>query len=205
MNKLFKFISVSTLLTVLAPVAWTSSNAAELNMPGFTGSINTTFTSGFSMRVAELDCRLLEGYSYTAGGQFATLAGESTTPVGGSLPAGLTPAQAIAATLGARSITGDELTFLSSSIGSTGEGCAQPTSDTYGNTTDDLFSYGSDMANDGNLNFRSGDIFDATQSLYSEISGTTDGGASINLSFVASVNPALDINSPQFKALQPKA
>ena len=57
------------------------------------------------------------------------------------------------------------------------------------------------MANDGNLNFRSGDIFDATQSLYSEISGTTDGGASINLSFVASVNPALDISSPKFKVL----
>ena len=195
MNKLFKFISVSTLLTVLAPVAWTSSNAAELNMPGFTGSINTTFTSGFSMRVADLDCRLLEGYSYTAGGQFATLAGESTTS------GGATPAQAIAGTLASRGITGDEATFLSTSIGSTGEGCAQATSDTYGNTTDDLFSYGSDMANDGNLNFRSGDIFDATQSLYSEISGTTDGGASINLSFVASVNPALDISSPKFKVL----
>ena len=110
MNKLFKFISVSTLLTVLAPVAWTSSNAAELNMPGFTGSINTTFTSGFSMRVADLDCRLLEGYKYTAGGQFATLAGEGTVAAGAL--AGLTSAQAIAATLGSRGITGDELTFL---------------------------------------------------------------------------------------------
>ena len=178
MNKLFKFISVSTLLTVLAPVAWTSSNAAELNMPGFTGSINTTFTSGFSMRVADLDCRLLEGYSYTAGGGFATLAGESTVPAtlasgsANSLAAlaGAAPATALAATLATRGITGDAATLLSTSIGSTGEGCAQPTSDTYGNTTDDLFSYGSDMANDGNLNFRSGDIFDATQSLYSEIS-----------------------------------
>ena len=203
MNKLFKFISVSTLLSVLAPVAWTSSNAAELSMPGFNGNINTTFTSGFSMRTTNLDCRLLEGYSYTAGGQFSTLAGEGTVAAGAL--AGLSSAQAVAATLAARGKSGAELAFLQTSIGGTGEGCAQPTSDTYGNTTDDLFSYGSDMTNDGNLNFRSGDIFDATQSLYSEISGTTDGGASINLSFVASVNPALDINSPKFKVLQPSA
>ena len=82
------------------------------------------------------------------------------------------------------------------SYDSTGEGCGAFTSDTYGNTTDTLFSYGNDNANDGNLNFRQGDIFSATQKLYSEISGSTDGGMNVNLSFVGLVDPALDINAP---------
>ena len=51
--------------------------AEELNMPGFTGTINTTVSSGFSMRVSDRDCNLLPGYSYTVGsGAEATEAGE---------------------------------------------------------------------------------------------------------------------------------
>ena len=51
--------------------------AEELNLPGFSGSINTTVSSGISMRVAERDCRLLPGYSYTVGsGPEAVEAGE---------------------------------------------------------------------------------------------------------------------------------
>ena len=83
--------------------------------------------------------------------------------------------------------------------------CGAFTSDTYGNTTDTLFSYGNDNANDGNLNFRQGDIFSATQKLYSEISGSTDGGMNVNLSFVGLVDPALDINAPAFKRLNSTA
>ena len=65
MNKLFKFISVSALVMSLTSGAWFTSHAAEINVPGFSGNINTTVTSGFSVRTAELDCRLLEGWSYT--------------------------------------------------------------------------------------------------------------------------------------------
>ena len=90
-----------------------------------------------------------------------------------------------------------EQNALMRSYDSTGEGCGAFTSDTYGNTTDTLFSYGNDNANDGNLNFRQGDIFSATQKLYSEISGSTDGGMNVNLSFVGLVDPALDINAPR--------
>ncbi len=188
MNKLIKFISISTLLMSLTSGTWLSSHAAELNIPGFTGSMNTTVTSGFSIRTSELDCRLLEGWSYTPGDSRSTLAGE-----------GAATAATVAGALTARGITGTAATILSRSIDSTGEGCGGPTSDTYGNTTNTLFSYGNDNANDGNLNFRQGDIFSATQKLYSEVSGTTDAGTNINLSFVGLVDPALDINAPAFK------
>ena len=52
--------------------------AEELNLPGFSGTVNTTVSSGISLRVADRDCRLLPGWSYTAGsGVEATLAGEA--------------------------------------------------------------------------------------------------------------------------------
>ena len=188
MNKLFKFISVSALVMSLTSGTWISSHAAELNIPGFTGSMNTTVTSGFSMRVSEVDCRLLEGWSYTPGDSRSTLAGE-----------GAATAATVAGAIAARGITGTAATILARSYDSTGEGCGGPTSDSYGNTTNTLFSYGNDNANDGNLNFRQGDIFSATQKLYSEISGVTDGGTNVNLSFVGLVDPALDINAPAFK------
>jgi hypothetical protein len=194
MNKLFKFISVSAFAMSLTLSTWVTTHAAELNVPGFSGSINTTVTSGFSMRTGKLDCRLLEGWSYTPGDGFRNMTGEIAT----------TPA-IVAGALTARGITGTDATLLSRSYDSTGEGCGKPTSDTYGNTTDTLFSYGNDNANDGNLNFRQGDIFSATQKLYSEISGTTDYGMNVNLSFVGLVDPALDINAPAFKQLNSTA
>ncbi len=195
MNKLFKFISVSALLMSLTSGAWFTSHAAEINVPGFSGNINTTVTSGFSVRTAELDCRLLEGWSYTPGDGLANSSGEiATTPL------------IMRAALTARGITDtSEQNALMRSYDSTGEGCGAFTSDTYGNTTDTLFSYGNDNANDGNLNFRQGDIFSATQKLYSEISGSTDGGMNVNLSFVGLVDPALDINAPAFKRLNSTA
>ena len=203
MNKLFKFISVSAFAMSLTLSTWVTTHAAELNVPGFSGSINTTVTSGFSIRTSELDCRLLEGWSYTPGVTYTSLAGEGTIS-GGALD-GLSSAQGLAATVAARGITGTDATKLLKSIDSTGEGCGAPTSDTYGNTTDTLFSFGNDNANDGNLNFRQGDVVDAGQTISLSFTGSNASGIGINLSGVALYNPVLDINTPTFKKLSNKA
>ena len=34
-------------------------------MPGFTGTVNTTVTSGFSVRASERNCMLQDGYTIT--------------------------------------------------------------------------------------------------------------------------------------------
>ena len=171
--------------------------AEELNMPGFTGTVNTTVSSGFSMRVGSRDCRLLPGWSYTAGaGAEATLAGEQAQTAA-------TLAGVIAAR-GAAAGAGDTALLLTTSDGS-GKGCGRATSDSYGNTTDTLFDIGNDNSNDGNENFGSGDIFSATQKVYSEINGSTDSGMGVNLSFIGTVNPALDISAPAFKDFSSEA
>ena len=199
MNKFFKFISVSALFLSLTSGAWMTSHAAEINMPGFTGTANTTFTSGFSARVQSQDCRLLAGWNYTVGQNHTTLLGEGTV-------SGVSTRTAMLGYMtGTRGLSAADATTLLKVIDGSGQGCGQATKDNYGNTTDTLFSYGNDNATDGPLNFQRGDIFDATQSLYSEISGVTDNGTSLNLSFVASVNPALDINAPQFKTFEAPA
>jgi hypothetical protein len=54
-------ISASILL-ILSTI--TLSNAAELNTESFSGTINTTLTSGLTIRT-ERDCENLDGYSYT--------------------------------------------------------------------------------------------------------------------------------------------
>ena len=99
---------------------------------------------------------------------------------------------------GAAAGAGDTSLLLTVNQG-TGNGCGKPTADTYGNTSDDLFDRGSDNGNDGNENFNPGDIFSATQKVYSEITGTTDDGMGVNLSFMGTVNPALSLNDPAFK------
>ena len=54
-------------------------------------------------------------------------------------------------------------------------------------------------ADNGRTNFDGGDIFDITQRVYSEIIGNTDDGTSVNLSFVGTYNPVVDVNgNPEF-------
>jgi len=182
--------TIATLVATFSLLSINSVQAEEINMPGFSGSINTTVSSGFSMRVGERDCRLLPGWSYTAGqGTQATLAGE-----------GAATAATLAGALAARgAAAGADTSNILTNYDSTGNGCGGPTSDTYGNTTDTLFDIGNDNTNDGNENFGQGDIFSATQKLYSEITGSTDTGMGVNLSFIGTYNPALDLNSPDFK------
>ena len=177
---MFNIKSYALKITALFFLASTiqSANAAEINMPGLNGSFTSTLTSGFSMRVADRDCKLLDGYN--------------------------TDAYSHAGARAARTANGQDAT-LDSIVSGSGFGCASARTDTYGNTTNQVIDLGSSQTNDGNLNFSSGDIFSASQSVFSSFTGMTDGGLAIDFSFIASVDPALDINAPSFKEFTSKA
>jgi hypothetical protein len=168
-----KIISALSSLVLLISIS-TYVSAAELNLPGFSGTVNTTITSGVSMRV-ERDCLGVRGTKYLdgdTGDAYATLIASEQT-------------------------TADAPIFLAE-----GEGCATRYTDGYGNTGSitsgprDLVSANADS---GRTNFDGGDIFDITQRAYSEIIGNTDDGTSVNLSFVGTYNPVVDVNgNPEF-------
>jgi len=155
-------------------------SAQELNLPGFSGTMNTTLTSGVSMRLSR-DCTSVRGTQYQDGdtnGKFAALIASEQT-------------------------AGNQPVFLAE-----GEGCAQRYTDGYGNTGSinsgprDLISANAD---NGRTNYDGGDIFDITQRAYSEIIGNTDDGTSVNLSFVGTYNPVVDVNgNPEFAPFSSK-
>ena len=165
-------LKIAALLFLVSSISFHSANAAEVNMPGLSGSFTNTLTSGFSMRVSPQDCLLLDGYNTN----------EHTN--------------AVAKLFRAARGEDESLDYI---ISGSGKGCAQARTDNYGNTTNQAIDLGSSQTNDGNLNFDQGDIFSATQALYSSFTGVTDSGISLDFSFTASVDPALDINHPQFK------
>ena len=144
---------------VLTLTLGTFASAQELNLPGFSGTLNTTVTSGVSMRL-ERDCESVRGTKYLdgdTGGAYAT------------------------------AVAGFDAAFKVD-----GEGCAPYRTDGYGNTG--LVTCGPQNliganADGGRTNFDGGDIFDVTQRVYSEITGNTDDGMSVNLSFVGTYNP----------------
>jgi hypothetical protein len=174
MNTLkLKFISALSSLVLLLSIS-TYVSAADLNLPGFSGTVNTTVTSGVSMRL-DRDCLGVRGTKYLDGdteGKFlAKVTAEQTAT---NLPI----------------------------FNSDGEGCATRYTDGYGNTgrldagARNLIGANAD---NGRTNFDGGDIFDITQRVYSEIIGNTDDGTSVNLSFVGTYNPVVDVNgNPEF-------
>jgi hypothetical protein len=83
-------------------------------------------------------------------------------------------------------------------IGGTGEGCAIDRTDPYGNTSVDFLEIGNANRDDGNMNYDNGDIFSATQQVYSEFNGTSSSGLGLSLSLVASVNPGLSFKNPTY-------
>tara|TARA_Y100000748_G_scaffold173103_1_gene144991 strand:+ start:1759 stop:4728 length:2970 start_codon:yes stop_codon:yes gene_type:complete len=98
------------------------------------------------------------------------------------------------------------LTGITSVQSGNGEGCNSGAfrTDAYGNTSSKYISAVGSRPNgdDGSLNFEDGDIFSAKQKIFGSISGqTTDGGIGVDISYGAFYDPALDINSPRFKAL----
>jgi len=188
-------ISLITSAALLFALSINISKAAELNLPGFSGTMNTTITSGFSIRASELDCMLMDGYNRT----FSSTGANLSSHKGQALLGGATAAQVWAA----KDASFKSLTTTIKSKNS--EGCAQVQTDGYGNVSKDPLPWGDVNSDDGRLNFRQGSVIDATQTLYSEVKGTTDSGIGVNFSYVATYNPALDISAPDFKDLTEKA
>ena len=112
-----------------------------------------------------------------------------------------TDAAVIAGILKSRDASSNLNTYVSGS----GGGCAGARTDDFGNTTNKYLDIYGNQVNNGNLNFDSGDIFSATQKIYSEIDGTLNGQLVLRLSFTGSYNPALDITSPIFQQLNSEA
>ncbi len=160
---------LASFVFVLSTISFAS--AAEINLPGFTGTANTTLTSGLSVRI-ERNC-VTEAGAISAGdgsAAFATAISSFSAAHQAALLASDTP------------------------------GCAKQYTDGYGNTPDTTSgprrSLLSANADDGNMNFDGGDVFDATSRVFTEISGRFDNGTSLNLSFVGSYNPVTSFNNP---------
>ena len=167
----------SSLIFLLAPL---SASAVDFNLPGFSGSVNTTVTSGFSMRASGRNCSLQDGYTYSI-----DTADLNATYLG-----------LIAIHSGGLS-TSQLLSGYDKNAESSGS-CANFRTDAYGNTSTNRIEYGNVNNDNGNLNFDKGDVVDATQKAFVDISGTTPDGTGVNLSFITNYNPVLDINSAQF-------
>ena len=182
--KFLKSIFAAGALVLAASYAFTTSAySIEVNLNGFTGTINSSVSSGVSIRVGARDCSLVDGYAYAE--------------------ADATGAAVIAGTLAARvagGATTSASTNMTSYVSGSGGGCATYRTDDYGNTTSKFLDIGTNTGNDGNLNFDQGDVFSATQKIYSELVGTAAGGLGVRASFVGSVNPALELNAPGFRA-----
>ena len=161
--------------------SFTYVNAAEINIPGFTGTMNTTVTSGFSIRT-ERNCLGVRGEKTLGAGD-----------TGGAFAAHI-----------AQYNSSNASVYLDD-----GEGCASRYTDGYGNVGSssagarNLISFNAD---NGRTNYDAGDIFDVTQRLYSEITGTTDAGTGVNISFVGRYNPLIDIaGNPDFAPFNTEA
>tara|TARA_A100001011_G_scaffold49291_1_gene47092 strand:+ start:941 stop:3844 length:2904 start_codon:yes stop_codon:yes gene_type:complete len=156
--------------------------AADLNVPGFTGTVNTTVSSGFSVRSSERNCKLQDGYTYNVDKTQLSAAGQLLV----ASETVLTDAQILSGF--------DKNAEFSGS-------CAGFRTDAYGNTSTNVIELGSVNSDNGNINFDQGDVIDATQKVFTEISGRTDGGVGVGLSFIGSYNPVLDFSSENFKKL----
>ena len=185
----FKFLKagVAAVSLMLATFS-TNAYSAEINTGSFSGTVNTTISSGLSIRVAERDCTLIDGWTYSE--TEAVDAAVVNGVIAGRIASGATPSASA---------------NLTTTVSGSGEGCASKRTDNYGNAGTKYLDLYGNAGNDGNLNFDQGDVFSATQKMYSEIVGTLNGSTGVRLSFVGSVNPALDISSPAFKQLNSTA
>ena len=187
------------LTLVLSPFTFTAS-AADLNMPGLTGTINTTVTSGFSMRAEGIDCMLQDGRdaAHLSG---LTAAGAPTgalTRTGTDSGFASLNAQGIAINSNWAGFSDTAKANIKGRNKNKG-GCALQQTDGYGNTSYDALPLGDVNGDNGSLNFKDrGDIVDATQKLFSELSAKTDSGIGINASFITSYNPVLSLNDASF-------
>ena len=182
-----KNIKVQILSMAIAFVIAFSINAyaQDINTSGFKGTINNTVTTGFSVRASERNCALQDGYKY----EVALSAMNNTGQ-------GLTAAKTTS--------TYNPLVGYTKN-GAFSKTCATYLTDGYGNLSSSAVEIGNVNSDDGNLNYDQGDVIDATTKVLTELSGTTDGGVGINLSFIGSYNAVNEISTPNFKKLNDDA
>ncbi len=75
-------------------------------------------------------------------------------------------------------------------------GCSQQYTDSYGNLSTPNSLPGVN-ADDGNANWKGGDLIDATQSISTSLDVSNSNGVGINISGIMTYNPLLDFNTPQ--------
>ena len=181
-----KVITIATGIVLLTISTFVS--AQELNVNGFSGYINTTVSSGITIRSEDNNCKLLPGYN---------VASDATTMSAGA--AGLLATNKAISQAALKTGVQALLTTISSKNGA---GCASSETDGYGNLSYNPLRMGNQNADDGKMNFPNrGDVIAATQKVFTEISGNTDSGIGVNLSFIGSYNPVLDINAADFRKL----
>jgi hypothetical protein len=146
--------------------------AEQVMLGGFTGTLTSTVSSGFSMRTEANNCRLIAGTSLAPDG---TLEDRSN----------------FTAHVGYNPDNGNG-------------GCNIYETDSYGNTSTKALERINSNQDDGKLNFGSGDIFDAGNSLSIGFTGSNASGVKLNLSGLAYYNAALDITTPAFRAFSNK-
>lgn len=178
----------SKLITIISAVVIlfttpTLLSAQELNLNGFSGTMNTTITSGVTVRTENNNCLLQDGYNYTRASSDLTATGQ--------------------AVLGSKS-TALQAAVLSDATANDA-GCATAQVDGYGNTSTNHLAIGDVNSDDGKLNFpNSGDVIDQTTKFFTTINGNTDSGLSVGISLIGNYNPVLDLNAPAFKQLSGK-
>jgi hypothetical protein len=148
----------ASLILIFSTIA--PSSAQEVNTSNFSGTVNTTVSSGLTIRT-ERDCSNLDGYSFTSA--------------------------------------------LGTYVDGSGAGCATSLTDSYGNTTTKQLSRNAGQTDDGSMNFDEGAVVSAKQKVFTELSGTTSSGIGVNLSFTGYIDPALDLNSPEYAPLSKRA
>jgi len=178
-NKVKTFLIASA---IVMSVPFTNLMAADLNMPGFTGTVNTTVSSGFSVRSSDRNCMVQDGYTYSVDSSKLSALGQGML----AIETDITAAQALNGY--------DKNAEFSGS-------CAGFQTDDYGNLSTNRLEYGNVNSDNGNLNFARGDIIDATQKIFTEISGTHESGVGIGLSFIGSLNPVMSLTDENFISL----
>ena len=181
--------NITALLTTTLLVSLTtfSVKAIEINNEMFSGTVNSTVTSGFSIRASERNC------ATQAGESFNTASGEHVLNATG-LGAAALDAYSTGATA-AELLSGGTKNYDYSGT------CSTRRTDGYGNTSTNPLDLGSVNTDDGDLNYKDGEIIDATQKVFTEIDGSLTNGTGLTLSFIANYNPVDDLSGTNFKQL----
>ena len=188
MRRNFTAILATALLVSLTTF---SAKALDINNEMFSGTVNTTVSSGLSIRASERNCMLQAGESYT------TSAGEHVLNAVGLGAAGLkATGYGVDTSL---FLNGGTKNYAYSGV------CSKRITDAYGNTSTDALDLGAQNTDDGNLNYKDGEIIDATNKIFTEIDGTLSSGVGVTLSFIGNYNPVDDFSGTNFVALSSDA